>query len=86
MHVSIQNNCPQLLDIKKHVHLCIWGVVPSGNLGTKDSKDSTLRTQERGFSQGFERTAQGSFPSEQWDGSAACDIFQEKDSLKILKC
>lgn len=79
MHVSIQNNCPQLLDTKKHLR-CHTG--PSGNLGMKDSM---LTTQERGFTQGLEQTAQGSFPSEQPDGSVAHTIFQ-KNSLKILKC
>lgn len=82
MHVSVQNNCPQLLDTKKHLR-CHTG--PSGNLGMKDSKDSMLTMQERGFSQGLEQTAQGSFPSERPDGSVARTIFQ-KDSLKILKC
>lgn len=57
---------------------------PSFNLGMKDSKDSMLTTQERGFSQGFEWTAWGSFPSEQPDGSVSRTMFQEKDSLKIL--
>lgn len=52
----------------------------------KDSKDSMLTTQERGFSQGFEWTAWGSFPSERPDGSVARTMFQEKDSLKILEC
>lgn len=48
MHVSIQNNCPQILDIKKDVQMhlrCHTG--PTGIPGMRDSKGSTNNSGER---------------------------------------
>lgn len=61
---------------------------PPSNPGMKDSKDAMLTTQKRGFSQGFEQTAQGSLPSEQPDGSVHLHYLSEGQFkyIEMLTC